>query len=298
MINDRLKPHVHKIKGAKYLAFFDVLKGDFYHFRPGGDINAVRRELKDAGLIFETPTMVPFKTKINVLERGKELVLRKLQVRIDGCGEDNCWNRKKIGCTKKKMTIYTAEKIIENLQRIPIHQLKVQAETYDRGIIFSLLKSLDFEEFHLVLEHGITDDEVELLKRRTKADVRVGNPHPFPIREIITDAYDYFYNHSFNACLGNQVAIDTQGEVRPCLWWPSEVGNIQWDNLKGMIIDGRFNRFWETTKNDIEVCKDCEYMYNCHDCRLNSINPDEYFLAKPVFCNYNPYTGEGNKETD
>ena len=127
--------------------------------------------------------MVPFKTKINVLKRGKELVLRKLQVRIDGCGEDNCWNRKKIGCTKKKMTIYTAEKIIENLQRIPIHQLKVQAETYDRGIIFSLLNSPDFEEFHLVLEHGITDDEVELLKRRTKADVRVGNPHPFPIRK-------------------------------------------------------------------------------------------------------------------
>ncbi len=298
MINDRLKPHVHKIKGAKYVAFFDVLNGDFYHFRPGGDIDSVRRKLKEEGLIFETPTMVPFKTKINVLERGKELVLRKFQVRIDGCVEDNCWNRKKIGHTKKKMTIYTAEKIIENLKRIPIHKLMVQAETYDRGIIFPLLNSLDFEEFNLVLEHNITDDEVELLKSRTKAKVRVGNPNPFPIKEIITDAYEFFYNQSFNECLGNQVAIDTQGEVRPCLWWPGEVGNIHRENLKEMIFEGRFNRFWEATKNEIDVCKDCEYMYNCHDCRLNSIYPDEYFLAKPVFCGYNPYTGEGNKEAD
>jgi len=38
MINDRLKPHVHKTKGAKYIAFFDVLNGDFYHFKPGDDI--------------------------------------------------------------------------------------------------------------------------------------------------------------------------------------------------------------------------------------------------------------------
>jgi radical SAM protein with 4Fe4S-binding SPASM domain len=298
MINDRLKPHVHKIKGAKYLAFFDVLNGDFFHFRPGDDIDAVRQELKEAGLIFETPTMVPFKTKLNVLDQGRELVLRKLQVRIDGCGEDNCWNRKKIGYTKKKMTISTAEKITENLQRIPIHQLMVQAVTYDREIIFYLLNSLDFEEFHFVLENGITDDEVEHLKHQTKADVWVGTPHPFPIKEIITDAYFFFYNQSFNSCLGNQVAIDTQGEVRPCLWWPSEVGNIHQENLKEIIIEGRFNRFWETTKSAIEVCKDCEYIYNCHDCRLNSFNPDENFLSKPVFCNYNPYTGEGNKETD
>ena len=298
MINDRLKPHVHKIKGAKYLAFFDVLNGDFYHFRPKGDIASVRKELKEAGLIFETPTIVPYKTKLNVLERDKEFVLRKLQIRINGCGEDNCWNLKKTGDTKKKMTIHTVEEIIENLHRIPIYQLFVYAEAYDREIILPLLNNLYFEELQFFLEQDITDDEFEILKHRTKSEVRVEKPYPFPIREIITDAYEFFYNHSFNSCLGNQVAIDTQGEVRPCLWWPSEVGNIHREGLRDMIFEGRFNRFWETTKNEIEVCKDCEYIYNCHDCRLNSINPDEDFLAKPIFCNYNPYTGEGNKEID
>ena len=297
MINDRLKPHVYKIKGAKYLAFFDVLNGDFYHFRPGDDLYAVRRELKEAGLIFETPAPVPVKTKLNVPERGKEMVLKKLQIRIDGRGEDNCWHRQKIGKTKKKMSFHTTEKIIENLQHIPIHRLMVQAETYDRSIIFSLLNNLDFEEFHLILEHGVTAEDIDLLRSQTQAGVRVGSPLPFPIREIITDPYDFFYNHSFNACLGHQVAIDTRGEVRPCLWWPNEVGNIHRENLKDMIIGGCFNRFWDIAKNRIKGCKDCEYKYNCHDCRLNSISPDEDPLAKPVFCNYDPYTGKGNKES-
>ena len=86
--------------------------------------------------------------------------------------------------------------------------------------------------------------------------------------------------------------------MRPCLWWPTEVGNINRDHLKDMISERRFNSFWDISKNNIEVCKDCEYKYNCHDCRLNSVNPDEDFTLKPLFCTYDPYTGEGNKETD
>lgn len=295
MKNDRLKPHVHKIKGAKYLAFFDVLNGDFYHYQPGSDIEKVRRELKEAGLIFETGAMVPFKTMLSVLDREKDLVLRKLQIRIDGCGEGNCWNRKKLGNAKKKMCIHTAQKIIENLQRIPIDRLIIEAETFEKEIVFTLVSGIQPEQLLLVLESSISTDELDILKRNTKTDVRVLTQRNVDIREIITDAYDFFYHHSFNPCLGHQVAIDTQGEIKPCLWWPGELGNVQEEAIRDMIYEGRFKHFWEARKDTIDGCKDCEYRYNCHDCRLNSLTPGENLRLKPVFCCYDPYTGKGNK---
>jgi radical SAM protein with 4Fe4S-binding SPASM domain len=283
--------------GAKFPAFFDVLNGDFYQYQPGTDIDEVRRELKEAGLIFETEAIVPFKTVLNVLDIEKDLVLRTLQIRLNGCEEDNCWNRRKLGPPKKKMDAHTAEKIVENFQHLPIDRLVVEAETFDKEIVITLLKGLHPEQIHLVLEHGIAADEVELLKRTVKTDVQVVTQRNVPIREIITDAFDFFYHQSFNPCLGHQVAIDTQGEIKPCLWWPGELGHIHKDTVRDMIYEERFKQYWEANKDSIEVCKDCEYRYNCHDCRLNSLNPDEILRLKPVFCCYDPYNGKGNKET-
>jgi hypothetical protein len=184
MRNDRLKPHVHKIKGAKYFAFFDILNGDFYHYQPGPDIEKVRKELKEAGLIFETRAPVPFKTTLSVLDREKHLVLRKLQIRINGCGEDNCWNRKKLGNVKKRMYCHTAKKIIENLQHIPIDRLIIEAETFEREIVFTLANGIQPERLLLVLERNISHDELDLLKRTTKTDIQVLNQSHVNIREI------------------------------------------------------------------------------------------------------------------
>ena len=44
------------------------------------------------------------------------------------------------------------------------------------------------------------------------------------------------------------------------------------------------------TKDHINVCKDCEFRYCCHDCRPDSLSNDVY--AKPWYCTYNPYSGE------
>lgn len=43
-------------------------------------------------------------------------------------------------------------------------------------------------------------------------------------------------------------------------------------------------------KDNIDVCKDCEFRYACHECR-----PDSYsgnIFEKPYYCTYNVYSGE------
>ena len=45
-------------------------------------------------------------------------------------------------------------------------------------------------------------------------------------------------------------------------------------------------RYWNITKKEVEVCKDCEFRYNCLDCRAHTKNG---LFGKPITCKYNPF---------
>lgn len=57
-----------------------------------------------------------------------------------------------------------------------------------------------------------------------------------------------------------------------------------------------FKKYWNLTKDQIEVCKDCEFRYICTDCRAyterSHTNKEGLDISKPLKCGYNPYTGE------
>ena len=52
-----------------------------------------------------------------------------------------------------------------------------------------------------------------------------------------------------------------------------------------------FKDKWRITKDQIEICKDCEFRYVCSDCRAYVENPEDIY-SKPLKCGYNPYTCE------
>ena len=43
-------------------------------------------------------------------------------------------------------------------------------------------------------------------------------------------------------------------------------------------------------KDQIAVCKDCEFRYICTDCRAYKEDPEDDY-SKPLKCGYDPYTG-------
>ena len=45
------------------------------------------------------------------------------------------------------------------------------------------------------------------------------------------------------------------------------------------------------SKDQVKVCKDCEFRYMCSDCSAFTKNPEDKF-DKPLKCNYNPYTAK------
>jgi len=104
-------------------------------------------------------------------------------------------------------------------------------------------------------------------------------------QESITEA------HHHNTCLNRKISIDAEGNIRNCPSMPESFGNIKDTTLQEALNHPDFKKYWNHKKDDIEVCKDCEFRYICTDCRAYLEDPlNEY--SKPLKCGYDPYTGE------
>ena len=58
------------------------------------------------------------------------------------------------------------------------------------------------------------------------------------------------------------------------------------NGLQRLVRYDNFRNCWYLKKDSIKICQDCEFRYNCLDCRACSLLDK---LDKPQKCNYNPY---------
>lgn len=101
-------------------------------------------------------------------------------------------------------------------------------------------------------------------------------------------------NH--NSCLHKKIAIDKFGNIKNCPNMNMTFGNIHKNTIDEAISHNEFQKYWNLTKDEIEVCKDCEFRYICTDCRAYTerthSNEQGLDISKPLKCGYNPYKGE------
>jgi SPASM domain peptide maturase of grasp-with-spasm system len=98
----------------------------------------------------------------------------------------------------------------------------------------------------------------------------------------------------FNTCLNGKISVDADGEIRHCPSMRYSLGNIRNTRLAGAVNDPRLAQMSRITKDQVEVCRDCEFRYVCTDCRAytrESGNP----YSKPAKCSYDPYTATWEK---
>lgn len=94
-------------------------------------------------------------------------------------------------------------------------------------------------------------------------------------------------NH--NSCLYKKIAITTNGEIKNCPALDTVLGNTATTTVKAAIEVPGATALWDIRKEDIAVCKDCEFRHICTDCRAFVENPEDRF-SKPLKCGYDPYT--------
>jgi SPASM domain peptide maturase of grasp-with-spasm system len=100
-------------------------------------------------------------------------------------------------------------------------------------------------------------------------------------------------NH--NSCLYKKIGIDRNGNIKNCPLMIESFGNICNQSLEEAIAQPDFKKYWDLTKDNIEICKDCEFRYVCTDCRAYTENTAKnkkgVDISKPLKCGYNPYAG-------
>ncbi|RST27564.1 grasp-with-spasm system SPASM domain peptide maturase [Chryseobacterium lacus] len=108
------------------------------------------------------------------------------------------------------------------------------------------------------------------------------------------ETYTLSINH--NSCLHKKISIDAEGNIRNCPSMPQSFGNIKDTTLEEALEHPDLKKYWNLTKDHIEVCKDCEFRYICTDCRAYTErtheNSEGLDTSKPLKCGYNPYTGK------
>ena len=92
-----------------------------------------------------------------------------------------------------------------------------------------------------------------------------------------------------NSCLHKKISIDKDGNIKNCPSMVQSFGNIKDTTLEEALNHKDFKKYWNISKDQIEVCKDCEFRHICTDCRAYIEEPDNQY-SKPLKCGYNPYT--------
>lgn len=102
-------------------------------------------------------------------------------------------------------------------------------------------------------------------------------------------------SQSCNTCLNKKISIDFNGEIKNCPSQKKSFGNFNKKDIKSIINTNEFKFYGNIKKDEIQVCKDCEYRHMCLDCRVFTDDPLNPY-SRPFKCNYNPYIAKWKGE--
>lgn len=105
---------------------------------------------------------------------------------------------------------------------------------------------------------------------------------------FVTETNHFTESQHHNTCLNRKICIDANGDIKNCPAMAKSYGNIKDTTLEEAINQPGFKDLWYICKDQIDVCKDCEFRYMCTDCRCFIKDPDNIY-SQPAKCTYNPY---------
>lgn len=294
----RLAPFVHKVKGAKNYAFYDLLNNRLFRVELEGDVEVIKDHLLRNGLAYDTECVIPFKFQVDVSKYKTKITLRELQLRITGQCDMNCDKCGEFCCCYKsvgEMSMETLRSIIEQFRYIPIVSVVVTGGNplCKIEMLSTIKKEINAESYKILTK---AHEDKLAIKEVEKLGFQISSSHHWrPGLEefnLKSDPFTFFFNQEFNPCWGNMIAIDVDGSIKPCLWVRDiTLGNINQNNIKEMVSEGDCDKFWELSKNKIDTCNRCEYRNGCNDCRAEVLNSSGHINAKTLGCSYNPDSG-------
>lgn len=110
--------------------------------------------------------------------------------------------------------------------------------------------------------------------------------------DFIINTNFFIESEEYNVYYNNKIFINHMGEVSN-VFKGNTYGVI--GEIENIIVDDVFKDLWATSKNNILICRDCEFRKMCLDSRIPIRNKKgEYQYTTE--CNYNPYTAKWKHE--
>ena len=153
----------------------------------------------------------------------------------------------------------------------------------------------DYAQLNLVTFHGSPQDKlvpmyakgmtVIYIKRIVDSAEHCGviNPAFFDVTPNM-----FMESRLYNSCLNRKISIDIKGEICNCPSMQKRYGHIASTSFLEAIRTDGFEVPGKIRKDDIQICKHCEFRYICTDCRAFIQDPSD-MLSKPAKCSYDPF---------
>lgn len=189
------------------------------------------------------------------------------------------------------------EGILEVVSRSGINSAEIIL-VYDEGLAsglktfhqrFLLVRSVTLHGAPENGEHYFQDMDLHL--RLTTDKIASEESCGIVDESLFTSNIEHFTESmQFNSCLNCKVGIDRNGLIKNCPSMKVDYGSISEVSLEAVVNDKDFRKVWTIRKDDINVCKDCEFRHVCTDCRAYVVDDHKSIFPKPLKCNYDPYT--------
>ena len=250
-------------------------------------------------LTFETPELVS--NAIIDLNRFSDHDFQKLATELDD-----------LGCRNLQLRIFYAmpvaelDRILQNMKFSVLRGIDVMIG-FDADVSVACFKGLcrEHQRIHQILRHGAPEEAIHYTSEKER-HIGMILDHPMVIDSHLhcgVVAKLYFSPNQFhfsealthNTCLNKKISVDSTGRIRNCPSLPDDYGHHGTVSLREALFTEGFRDRWSITKDQISVCKDCEFRYVCTDCRAYIEEGEP--LAKPSKCAYNPYTAQWATES-
>lgn len=192
---------------------------------------------------------------------------------------------------------------IENLEKILFLLDKTKVQTLSYFIDF---KYFNFDKINLLSEKFLRLREVIVfncpkgndLEKRGNINFLTLSIDDFLLLKI-TNVNDFVVNinaytesQKYNLFYNRRIYVDNKNNVKHGIKEIGNFGNLKISKIVEILSSNNFTNLWNISKDQIEVCKDCEFRYICPDNRIPIKKDAELYYYHNNDCNYNPYTNQ------
>ena len=201
--------------------------------------------------------------------------------------------------TDETYTIAEFSDVLANLRDAPIRSVSLVAR-YAPEFDITTLSSLIAGHPRLVsvlvhsAEEAAFDAKQGIRFYKESLQHLIQNKLPTP-RSFNVNSQLYFESLAHNTFFNKKVCINQAGYWKNSLEISQDFGHIGSTSLQEVLQNSEFKKLWSIKKDDIDVCKDCEFRHMCVDART-PMQKDETSWYFNTSCHYNPYIAKWRHE--